>query len=179
MIIFIENHDLLYSSQYGFCKRRSTQHAILDIVNAIPTNVSQRLLSCGVFIDLKKAFDTVNRHILLNKLNHYGFRRIVNDWFSSYQVGQHSHIRQSHHPSSAVEFPKGQFLAHCFFCYMLMISTNAQRNSSFTFLLMTLTFFTLTKMWRPLKSHLMPNYKNFMIGWQPISWLSTLKNQIL
>ena len=39
---------------------------------------------CGVFIDLKKALDTVDHNILLDKLNHYGFREIVKDWFSSY-----------------------------------------------------------------------------------------------
>ena len=46
--------------------------------------MKQRLLSCGVFIDLKKAFDTVDHDILLDKLNHYGFRGMINDCFSSY-----------------------------------------------------------------------------------------------
>ena len=84
MTSYIEKHDLLYHSQYGFRKGHLTQHAILDIVNDIQSNMNQRLLCCGVFIDLKKAFDTVDHDILLDKLNHYRFRGIINDWFPLY-----------------------------------------------------------------------------------------------
>ena len=57
---FIDKNDILYRSQYGFRDKHSTQHVILDIVNSIQRNMDNKLFSCGVFIDLKKAFDTVD-----------------------------------------------------------------------------------------------------------------------
>lgn len=81
---FIKKKNILYKSQYGFRERHSTQHAILNIVNKIQSNMDQRELSYGIFIDLEKAFDTVDHTILLGKLRHYGIRGIVNEWFSSY-----------------------------------------------------------------------------------------------
>ena len=97
IIDFIEKNDLLYTSEYGFRKGYSTQHAVLDIINTIQTNMSQGLFSCGIFIDVKKAFDTVDHDILLSKLHHYRFRGIINEWVASYlnnrmqttQTGQH------------------------------------------------------------------------------------------
>ena len=76
MEYFIEQKNLLTLSQYGFRKAHSTQHAILDIMNAMQTNMDNHLFSCGIFINLKKAFDTVDHEILLRKLDHYGFRGI-------------------------------------------------------------------------------------------------------
>ena len=85
---FLEVNDVFYKSQYGFREKHSTQHAILDIVNKIQSNMDKGMYSCGIFIDLKKAFDTVNHTLLLKKLYHYGVRGIVNDWFSSYLDGR-------------------------------------------------------------------------------------------
>ena len=81
---FLEKFSILYDSQYGFRERRSTEHAILEITNQIQTNMDRKLYTCGILIDLQKAFDTVDHSILLKKLEHYGIRGIVNDWFTSY-----------------------------------------------------------------------------------------------
>ena len=76
-------HDILCPSQYGFRENYSTEHALLDIVNKIQTNMDKKRFSCGIFIDLKKAFNNT-----INKLNHYGIRGIFNDWFQLYLTGR-------------------------------------------------------------------------------------------
>ena len=77
-------HNILMNSQYGFRGGHNTQNAILDIVNTIQSNLNSGKFTSGLFIDLKKSSDTVDHHILLQKLDFYGIRGIVNDWFRSY-----------------------------------------------------------------------------------------------
>ena len=83
---FLNKNDILFiinKSQYGFREKHTTQHAAIDIVNIIQNNTDLKLFTCGIFLDLKKAYDTLNHPFLLKKLNHYGIRGIINDWFSS------------------------------------------------------------------------------------------------
>ena len=116
---FIEKHSLLYSSQYGFRQAHSTQHTILDMVETIQTNMDKKLFSCGVFIDLKKAFDIVNHSILLDKLNYYGFRGLVNQWLSSYLSNRIQTIEIGPHISSKLNIncgaPQGSVLGPLLF----------------------------------------------------------------
>uniref|UniRef100_A0A8C8DB19 Reverse transcriptase domain-containing protein n=1 Tax=Oryzias sinensis TaxID=183150 RepID=A0A8C8DB19_9TELE len=80
---FMENHKLLSDSQYGFRANRSTSLAIIDFIEQITNAIDQKRYVAGIFIDLKKAFDTINHDILLNKLQRYSIRGIVLDWIRS------------------------------------------------------------------------------------------------
>ena len=84
LMAYLEINGILCDSQYGFREKHSTEHALIDILNQIQSHFEKGMLSRGVFIDLKKAFDAIDHCILLQKLYHYGIRGIINDWFHSY-----------------------------------------------------------------------------------------------
>ena len=81
---FLEKQGSIYDYQFGFRKSHSTDHALLDLTEDIRQAIDKNNFACGIFIDLQKAFDTVDHDILLKKLEHYGIRGISNDWFRSY-----------------------------------------------------------------------------------------------
>ena len=62
----------------------STNHAPIDITNKIQQACNKISFACGVFLDFKKALDTINHNILLHKLNHYGVSETESNWFKSY-----------------------------------------------------------------------------------------------
>ena len=62
----------------------STSHALMDLVEEITSSIDAKKISIGVFIDLKKAFDTVNHTLLIDKLEYYGIRGIAQEWLKSY-----------------------------------------------------------------------------------------------
>lgn len=74
LISFIDNAKILYNKQFGFRLKHSTLQAILSITDKIQGAIDDGNYSCGIFLDLSKAFDTVNHQILLKKLEHYGIR---------------------------------------------------------------------------------------------------------
>ena len=88
---FLEKYSLLFEKQYGFRMKMSTNHALIEITNKIQEACDKGSFTCGVFLDFKKAFDTVNHNILLHKLNHYGVRGTESNWFKSYLGTRHQH----------------------------------------------------------------------------------------
>ena len=83
----------------------------------------QDLFACGVYLDLKKAFDTVNHNILFSKLHHYGIRGKANDWFKSFLVNrnQYTSINNTNSTSEKVMcgVPQGSVLGPLLFIIII------------------------------------------------------------
>ena len=123
-----------------------------------------KLFTCGIFLDLKKAFETVNHSILLKKLNHYGIRGIINDWFSSYLLGR-SQVTEIDSNLSTINkiscgVPQGSVLDPL----LLLTYYLLQRNFCFTFLQMTQTCCMPTKILNLLKKRSITNWSESRIG---------------
>ena len=84
LYMFLEANNILFNQQFWFRKNNSTTYALIQITERIKESIDNGKFGCGLFIDLRKAFDTVNHEILLLKLEHYGIRGILLDWFKSY-----------------------------------------------------------------------------------------------
>ena len=81
---FLNLHNCIYEFQYGFRANHSTNHALASLTEMIREALDNSYFACGIFIDLQKAFDTVDHVILLEKLDHCGIRGLANSWFKSY-----------------------------------------------------------------------------------------------
>ena len=89
---FLEQYKCIYDLQFGFRKNHSTNHALISIIQRIQEAIKNNNIAIGIFIDLQKAFDTVNHFILLEKLKHYGISGISNAWFKSYLTDRRQYV---------------------------------------------------------------------------------------
>ena len=68
---FPEVNDILHYLQFCFLKKHSTHHTLISMTETMIKSIDNEKFGCGIFIDLTKAFDTINHTILLNKLEHF------------------------------------------------------------------------------------------------------------
>ena len=106
-------------SQYGFRKQHSTELAALELTDRIRREMDQNRIPFSVFLDLSKTFDTLNRHILLSKLEYYGLRSTALQWFKSYLTERQQFVEYQNLCSSPRELetavPQGSVLGPLLF----------------------------------------------------------------
>ena len=123
LLTFFTKHKILYPHQFGFQDKISTFHAMLDLTTTAYNNIDEKLYTGLVFVDFKKAFDTVCHKILLTKLAHYGIRgvafKLLNSYLSSRQ--QYVNLKQINSNLKEINYgvPQGSCLGPLlFFIYV-------------------------------------------------------------
>ena len=141
---FLEAKKVLFRQQFGFRKNYSTSQTLLNISQKIMDALDKGNYACGVFIDLQKAFDTVDHEILLKKLFHYGIRGTALSLFRSYLTGRQQYVSlsgaRSDNKYTRHGVPQGSVLGPLLFLlYILMTSIVLLNTLWFIILLMTPT----------------------------------------
>ena len=117
---FVEQHQLLNESQFGFQKGKSITHAALKLTTLIVGAYHHKQFSACFFLDLRKAFDTIDHDILLKKLDLLGFRGHSNEYFKSYIRNRKQYVQIGEFKSSeyliSKGVPQGSILGPILFC---------------------------------------------------------------
>ena len=132
---FLRKNGIIYKHQYGFQENKSTSLAILELQSQLINNIEKGLFSCCMFLDLSKAFDTVNHNILLTKLEHCGIRGLALPWFKSYLTERKQVVIVNGVTSSEKEIrcgvPQGSALGPLLFLLYIYDICNSSKDLDF------------------------------------------------
>ena len=119
---FVTKNEIFSPHQYGFRPNRSTYMAINDLYCKITDDLDSKHQSLGIFLDLSKAFDTLNHDILIHELNIYGIRDLANSWIKYYLSNRKQYVvynnTNSTHSDIVCGVPQGSILGPLLFSFI-------------------------------------------------------------
>lgn len=89
---YMDKYNILNENQFGFQSNKNTTHALMDLISEIIKNIDEKKYSIGIFVDLKKAFDTLDHDILLHKIEKMGIRGIALNWIKSFLTNRQQQV---------------------------------------------------------------------------------------
>ena len=104
---YLEEHNLLYKSQYGFRENHSTEYAALELIDHISNNLDNSKVPFSIFLDLLKAFDTLDHTILTQKLKHYGIKGCALKLLKNYLSNRKQYVELNNVKSEMCEIKTG------------------------------------------------------------------------
>jgi hypothetical protein len=119
LVDYLNKHSILTRNQFGFRSSHDTCMAVAEMIDKISAAMDCNEYAVGIFIDLSKAFDTLNHNILLDKLQHYGVRGTALDWFKSYLNNRVQYVNYNSTQSNKLKctcgVPQGSILGPILF----------------------------------------------------------------
>ena len=110
---FLNVNKLLYNSQYGFRKAHSTETTTLELIDTLLQTLDKKDIRISIFLDLSKAFDTIDHNSLYIKLRHYGINGVPLNWLINYLTGREQFVKLDDEISNTLPistvFLKGQY----------------------------------------------------------------------
>ena len=107
LIKFIEKSKILSKHQHGFRENRSTELAVIELTDRITKAIDKREYTIGIFLDLSKAFDTINHRILAQKLEYYGVRGVTQLLFDNYLTNRKQIVKYNQTRSEEMTIKTG------------------------------------------------------------------------
>ena len=179
IIVFVNKHNILTPAQFGFRPKHSTYMAINELYDKITSALDHKLCTVGNFLDLSKAFDTLNHKILINKLNSYGIRGIASAWIENYLDNRKQFVEFNQHHSSTLSIlcgvPQGSILGPLLFLLYINDLPQCSPNLQFIMFVDDTNIIYSDKDYKSLESTL-NNELNHISNWFKLNnSLSTLK----